>query len=169
MTDDTARRRQGAAKVREDLGDRRFRVRQGGCDGGAAELWPVRALFMLANERPHLIDGRDAAQITLVRRAPPCEQPVAAENDAIAARLVAATTSLSISASSKPGRCHGSHAIRRPYCALNSSSFAAPFALAASAIAQSGWRWSTCGNGRNACSGVSIDAATRFSPNAQSG
>ena len=33
-------------------------------------------------------------------------------------------------------------------------------------MAQSGCRWSTCGAGMNACSGVSIDAATRLWPNA---
>ena len=52
----------------------------------------------------------------------------------------AATAFRSISASSKPGRCHGSHRIRRRYRRLNSSSFTRPLALAASAIAQSGCR-----------------------------
>ncbi len=82
---------------------------------------------------------------------------------------VSSTACRSINASSKPGRCHGTHATRRPNLSLNSASFTLPLALAASAIAQSGCRWSTCGNGRNACSGVSIEAATRFSPKAQSG
>src|SRR5215831_737250 len=38
-----------------------------------------------------------------------------------------------MSASSKPGRCHGSHTIFRAYRRLNSSSLRSPFALAASA------------------------------------
>ncbi len=42
--------------------------------------------------------------------------------------------------SSKPGRCQGTQAMLRPYFVLNSSSFPRPLALAASAIAQWGWR-----------------------------
>src|SRR5216684_3174583 len=42
-------------------------------------------------------------------------------------------------------------------------------AEAASAMPQSGCRWSMCSYGRKACNGVSIDAATVLLPNAQSG
>src|SRR6201985_3485330 len=61
--------------------------------------------------------------------------------------------------SSKPGRCQGSQASLWPNSALNSSMRCLPLADAASAIAQSGCRWSTCAKGRKPCSGVSMDAA----------
>ncbi len=66
----------------------------------------------------------------------------------------------SIIASSNPGRCQGTQISFRPKRWLNSSSFARPLALAASAMAQSGCRWSTWSNGRKAWSGVSMDGAT---------
>src|SRR5271155_5477220 len=71
--------------------------------------------------------------------------------------------------SSNPGLCHGSHASLCPNSLLNSSILIFPFAEAASAIPQSGCRWSTCGNGRNPCNGVSIEAATGLFPNVHSG
>ena len=69
----------------------------------------------------------------------PREEAVAAEDDAVAAGI-ASTAFRSISASSNPGRCHGTQTMRRPHFLLNSSSFCLPLALAASAIAQSGCR-----------------------------
>ena len=62
--------------------------------------------------------------------------------------------------SSKPGRCQGSHASLWPNSLLNSSILILPLAEAARAMPQSGWRWSTCGNGRKPWSGVSMEAAT---------
>src|SRR5438874_10986193 len=68
-------------------------------------------------------------------------------------------TAFSISrARSNPGRCQGTQTMLWPKSRLNSSSLFLPLALAASAIAQSGCRWSTWGNGKKACKGVSMDA-----------
>src|SRR5216683_4134261 len=82
---------------------------------------------------------------------------------------VSATIFFSIIPSSNPGRCHGSQASLCPNSLLNSSILIFPLAEAARAIPQSGCRWSTCGNGRNPCSDVSIEAATGLFPNVHSG
>ena len=76
---------------------------------------------------------------SLALRVAPREEAVAAEDEAVASGI-ASTARRSISASSNPGRCHGTQIILRPYCRLNSSIFFSPLALAASAIAQSGCR-----------------------------
>src|SRR6185369_11889640 len=56
-------------------------------DGRAAESRASATLLVLIEEVAHLIDGADAVQITLLLRLPPREQPVAPEDQAVAARV----------------------------------------------------------------------------------
>ena len=56
----------------------------------------------------------------------------------------------------KPGRRHGTHATRSPKHASVSFS---PSAAVASAIPESGCRWSTCAASTSPCIAVSIDGA----------
>ena len=75
------------------------------------------------DELAHLIDGRDAAQVALALRVAPREQAVAAEDDAVAARIArrprgaASAPARSRAAATAPRRSGGRS------CALNSSSF----------------------------------------------
>ena len=61
---------------------------------------------VLVDELAHLIDGADAVHVTLALGAAPGEQTVPAEHDAVTAGSLS-TARRSISASSNPGRCHG--------------------------------------------------------------
>src|SRR3954462_419345 len=54
----------------------------------AAKARPVGSLLVLLDEVPHLIDGADAVQVTLVLRRPPREQAMTAKNDPVAARVL---------------------------------------------------------------------------------
>ena len=105
--DDTTPRRYGriaaatAARSR-DLADR-----------AAAEQRVLRPSLMFVDELAHLVDGADAVQVALLLRLAPREQ-------AVAARMMpsqpgfSSTARRSISASSKPGRCQGTHTMLRP-------------------------------------------------------
>ena len=56
----------------------------------------------------------------------------------------------------KPGRRHGTHTTRSPkHCSVSFS----PSAAVASAIPESGCRWSTCAASTSPCMAVSIDGA----------
>ena len=55
-----------------------------------------------------------------------------------------------------PGRRQSTHATRSP---KQRSVSAGPSAAVASAMPESGWRWSTCGASRRPCIAVSIDGA----------
>jgi hypothetical protein len=85
VADHAAVRGNDAAQVGEDPGDRRFAVRHDARDGGPAERRPAGALLVLADELPHLVDGRDAVHVALVLRGAPREEPVASEDDAVTA------------------------------------------------------------------------------------
>ena len=112
----------------------------GRCHRRPAKCRAIRAARVLLDELAHLIDGLEAVQVAGLLRVAPREQAVAAEQDAVAPGL-ASTARRSISASSKPGRCHGIQTMCRPYrCVELLAAFCAPFALAARAIAQSGCR-----------------------------
>jgi hypothetical protein len=79
---------------------------------------------------------------------PPRMQPMACG-------FAAAMAAMS-SPSWKPGRRHGTHTTRSPKHSPVSFS---PSAAAASAIPESGCRWSTCGASTSACIAVSMDGA----------
>ncbi len=79
---------------------------------------------------------------------PPRMQPMA---PGFASRMAAMS-----SPSWNPGRRHGTQATRSPNASRVSAS---PSAAVASAIPESGCRWSTCGASTRPCIAVSIDGA----------
>jgi hypothetical protein len=139
VRDDAPVRRDDTPQIRQDLRDDRLAILNSPRDRGAAERRRALAGGVLLDELAHLVDRANAVQVTLFLRVAPGEEPVAAE-DQPSHPGVPSTARLSISASSNPGRCHGTQMIVRPYLRLNSCIFRSPFALAARAIAQSGCR-----------------------------
>ena len=132
--DDTAPRRYGktsataASTSAHGAGDRR-----------PAERRPSGALRVLLDELAHLIDGGDAAHVALALRHAPGEEPVPAEDDAVAAGLLvhgALEHQRQLETGALPRDPRDIAAV----LAVELLSLAAPLALAASAIAQSGWR-----------------------------
>ena len=87
VRDDAAVRGHGAAQVRQQRRDDRLAIRDRPTPPRrrTARGRPVRVLL---DELPHLIDGRDAADVALPLGLAPGEQAVAAEDDAVAAGVV---------------------------------------------------------------------------------
>ena len=100
-----------------------------------------------------MISSDRASHSSLVR--PHAVMPCPPSTTPIACGLAAAIAAMS-RPSWKPGRRHGTHATRSPkHCAVSFS----PSAAVASAIPESGCRWSTCGALTSPCIAVSIDGA----------
>jgi hypothetical protein len=87
MADDAAVGGHRAAQDRKQLGDGGLAVAERRGDGSTAEARAVPPRHVLLDELPHLIDGLDAVQITLALRRTPREEAVAAQDDAVAARM----------------------------------------------------------------------------------
>ena len=99
-------------------------------------------VLMLSNEFAHLVDGVNAVQVAIALRHAPCEQAMAAQQDAFRAGVCLDglfDQERQFEAGTLPWNPHD----LRSNFSLNSSSFRLPLALAANAIAQSGCRWST--------------------------
>src|SRR5207249_8778507 len=57
-------------------------------DGGSAKHRPARCARMRLHELAHLIDRLQAVQIAIALRVAPREEPVAAEHESVASRVV---------------------------------------------------------------------------------
>ena len=93
---------------------------------------------MLEDELAHLVDGVDAVQVALALCHAPGEQAVTSQNQPLSARIIryrAFDEERQFEAGALPGNPYDLAAELR---LLNCSSLRFPFALAASAIAQSG-------------------------------
>ena len=88
VSDDAPVRRNSAAQCRQDPRDQRLPFGRRARSRAAEERTPG-ALRVILHELAHLIDGLDAAQICFVLRLAPREEPVTAENNAVAARRFA--------------------------------------------------------------------------------
>src|SRR3954466_3378857 len=97
---------------------------------------------MFGDELAHLVDGTNAVQIALALRVAPSEQAVAAENQAFRAWIVL-YRALQHKSKLKPGPLPWKQRDLSSELPVELFELCLPLELAASAIAQSGWRWST--------------------------
>jgi len=113
-----------------------------------ASLRQIRPLFLafdvFYDKLPKPIDRRDRIDVTLALRLAPRKKSMPPPKTIPSQPGFAAVARLSIIPNSNPGRCHGNQINLCPKRSLNSSIFSAPFAAAASAIPQSGCKWSIC-------------------------
>src|SRR6202035_992468 len=125
---------------------------------GSAEQ---RTLFRLVseNEFAHLIDGVNAIQVAIALRRSPGEQPVAAEDETLRFGIVF------------DGSLNQERQLESGTLPRHPHDFAIEFLVEflQLLLPVGACREGDGPNGRNACRGVSIEAATRLSPNAESG
>ncbi len=87
VSDDPAVRGHGATQHRQNRHRQRIAIRRGR-DACAAERRPAGAIRVRLHELTHLIDGPDAADVALLLRLTPREQPVTSEDDPVASRVL---------------------------------------------------------------------------------
>src|SRR4051812_38395473 len=85
MRNHTAVRRHDAAKVRQQRRDRALAIADHGADFDAAERRLARAPRVFLDKVAHFVDGANAAHIAFALRLAPGEEPVTAEDEAVAA------------------------------------------------------------------------------------
>ena len=88
VRDDAPRRRHGAAQARQNCAATASRSIRGVRRRGAAKRLSSGSARVLLDELAHLVDRPDAVRVAVALRVAPGEQPVAAEEDPVASRVL---------------------------------------------------------------------------------